>query len=62
MTVRQKLGVNLENKVVQKLKLQNVFNKKLSPNLIFLNKKRNQLIFDIEINFESTILALFEEP
>ena len=36
--VRQKLGMILENKVVQKLKLEkNVFYKKLSPKLIFLN-------------------------
>ena len=32
MMVRQKLGIILENKVVQKLKLENnVFNKKWSP-------------------------------
>ena len=37
--VRQKLGMILENKVVQKLKLEkNVFYKKWSPKLIFLNK------------------------
>ena len=36
--VRQKLGMILENKVVQKLKLEkNVFYKKWSPKLIFLN-------------------------
>ena len=36
--VHQKLGMILENKVVQKLKLEkNVFYKKLSPKLIFLN-------------------------
>jgi hypothetical protein len=36
--VRQKLGMILENKVVQKLKLEkNVFNTKWSPKLIFLN-------------------------
>ena len=41
MTVRQKLGMILENKVVQKLKLgNNVFNKKWSPKLIFLNEKK----------------------
>ena len=39
MTVCQKLGVILENKVVQKLSLEkNVFNKKWSPKLIFLDK------------------------
>ena len=36
--VRQKLGMILENKVVQKLKLEkNVFYKKWFPKLIFLN-------------------------
>ena len=36
--VRQKLGEILENKVVQKLKLEKiVFHKKWSPKLIFLN-------------------------
>ena len=36
--VRQKLGMILENKVVQKLKLEKkVFYKKWSPKLIFLN-------------------------
>ena len=39
LTVRQKLGMILENKVVQKLKLErNNFNKKWSPELIFLNE------------------------
>ena len=39
MSVRQKFGIILENKVVQKLKLENniFFNKKWSPILIFLN-------------------------
>ena len=37
--VRQKLGMILENKVVQKFKLEtNVFYKKWSPKLIFLNE------------------------
>ena len=36
--VRQKLGMILENKVVQKLKLEKIFfYKKWSPKLIFLN-------------------------
>ena len=44
---RQKLDVILENKVVQTLKLEkNVFYKKWSPKLIFLNEI--PLIFDIE--------------
>ena len=39
MPVRQKLGMVLENKVVQKLKLEKkVFYKKWSPKLIFLNE------------------------
>ena len=39
LTVRQKLGMILENKVVQKLKLEkNLFYKKWSPKLIFLNE------------------------
>ena len=39
MPVRQKLGMVLENKVVQKLKLEKngFFYKKWSPKLIFLN-------------------------
>ena len=37
--VRQKLGMILENKVVQKLKLQNMFfTKKWCPKLILLNE------------------------
>ena len=37
-TVRQRLGLILENKVVEKLKLEkNVFYKKWSPKLISLN-------------------------
>ena len=39
MSVHQKLGANLESKVVQKLNLEkNIFNKKWSPRLIFLPK------------------------
>ena len=39
MSVHQKLGIILENKVVQKLSLEiNVFNKEWSPRLIFLDK------------------------
>ena len=52
LTVRQNLGMILENKVVQKLKLEkNVFYKKWSPKLIFLNEfffEKIPLIFDIE--------------
>ena len=51
--VRQKLGMILENKVVQKLKLEkNVFYKKWSPKLKFLKEfffEKNQLSFVIEI-------------
>ena len=40
MSVRQKLGVILVSKVVQKLSLEkNVFNEKWSPKLIFLDEK-----------------------
>jgi hypothetical protein len=50
--VRQKLCMILENKVVQKLKLEKiVFYKKWSPKLIFLNDfffEKIPLIFDIE--------------
>ena len=50
--VHQKLGMILENKVVQKLKLEkNVFYKKWSPKLIFLNDfffEKIPSIFDIE--------------
>ena len=50
--VRQKLGMILENKVVQKLKLEeNVFYKKCSPKLIFLNEfffEKIPSIFDLE--------------
>ena len=52
MSVYQKLGIILENKVVQKLSLEkNVFNKNWSPKLIFLNVfffEKIPLIFDIE--------------
>ena len=41
--VRQKLGMILENKVVQKLKLEKkVFYKKWSPKLIFFNEEITQ--------------------
>ena len=52
MPVHQKLGIILENKVVQKLKLEKkVFYKKWSPRLIFLNDfffffEKVQSIFD----------------
>ena len=50
--VRQNLGMILENRVVQKLKLEkNVFYKKWSPKLIFLNEFFFEiffLIFDIK--------------
>ena len=47
--VRQKLGMILENKVVQKLELEkNVFYKKWSPKLIFLHElvfRKNSIDF-----------------
>jgi hypothetical protein len=67
MSVHQKLGIILESKVVQKLSLEknqeNVFTKKWSLKLIFLNEfffEKIQLIFYIKIDFESTILSLFD--
>ena len=58
MPVCQKLGMVLENKVVQKLKLEKkVFYKKWSTKLIFLND-----FFLSIFDFESMILALFDEP
>ena len=64
MPVRQKLGMVLENKVVQKLKLEKkVFYKKWSPKLIFLNEFFFEKILSIfeKIDFKSTILALFDK-
>ena len=56
----QNLGLILESKVVQKLSLEkNGFNKKCSPKLIFLNDFFFVKI-RLKIDFESTILALFE--
>ena len=51
--VRQKMGMILENKVVQKLKLEkNIFYKKWSPKLIFFKEffqiEKIPSIFDIE--------------
>ena len=66
MSVRQKLGVILESKVVHKLSLEKkVFNKKWSPKLIFFDNfffEKFRLILTSKIVFESTILALFDEP
>ena len=61
----QKLGAILESKVVQKLSLEkNVFNKKWSPKLIALDEtfflKKFSWFLTKKIDFESTILALFE--
>jgi hypothetical protein len=56
----KKLGIISENKVVQKLKLENnVFNKKWSPKLTFLKKICQYLTW--KIDFESSILAFFDE-
>ena len=64
--VRQKLGMILENKVVQKLKLEkNVFYKKWSPKMIFLNQFfliKFRRFLTQKIDFKSTILALFDKP
>ena len=44
MSAHQKLSIIFESKVVQKLSLEkNVFTKKLSPKLIFLNSFKNGL-------------------
>ena len=51
ITVRQKLGILLQNKVLQKLKLKKRFSKRLSPKLMFLNEnkqKKYPLNFDKE--------------
>ena len=66
MSVHQKLGIILENKVVQKLSLEkNVFNKKLSPKLIFLDEffflKKVGWFLALKIDLESIILALFNK-
>ena len=53
--VCQKMGMILENKVVQKLKLQKMFYKEWSPKLIFLNN------FSFEKFSHFLILALFDE-
>ena len=43
--VRQKLGMLLGNKVVQKLKLEkDVFNKRRSLNYVFKGKKINKIL------------------
>ena len=48
MSVHQKLGIILENKVAQKLKQENnVFTQKWSHKLIFLNEK-NEIIIDVK--------------
>ena len=51
--VHQKLGMIIENEVLQKLKLEkkSFFHKKWSPKLIFLNKsyfEKIPLIFDVK--------------
>ena len=47
MSVHQKLGIILENKVAQKLKQENnVFTQKWSHKLIFLNEKK--MIIDVK--------------
>ena len=54
MTVGEKLGVILENKVFQNLKLsKNNFNKKCAPKFLFFNEKiiNIRMIFDIESSF-----------
>ena len=65
MSVRQKLFIILENKVVQILKLENnVFTIKWSPNLMFLKKERKEFgwFLSLKIDFESMISAFFDKP
>ena len=60
MTVCYQLGMISENKKVHKLKLEkNVFHKKWSPKLIF---KKFRRFLTSKIDFDSTILALFDKP
>ena len=65
MSVHQKLGVILEGKVVQKLSLEKkVFNRKWSSKLIILDYfslKKFDWFLTSKIDFESTILALFDK-
>ena len=66
MSFRQKLGVILVSKVVQKLSLEkNVSYEKWSPKLILLDEffflKKFSWFLTLKIDFESTILALFDE-
>ena len=61
------MGIILENKVVQKLSLEkNVCNKEWSPKFMFLNENVFLKIFGwfltLKIDFESTILALYDKP
>ena len=59
MSVRQKLGTILESKVVQKLSLE-----KKVLKLIFLDEfflKKFGWFLTLKIDFESTILALFDK-
>ena len=62
MTVRRKFGMVLEDKLAQKLKLENnVFNEKWSPKLIFLNEKfeKNPMILDIKNRLSKYNFATF---
>ena len=63
MTVRQKLDMILENKVVYKLKLENnVFYKKIVFLIDILKRKKKKVcqFLTSKIDFESTVLALFD--
>ena len=63
--VLSKNGHDFSNKAVLKLKIpKNVFNKKCGPKLLFSTEifpRKILMIFDIEIIFESPILALFDK-
>ena len=65
--VCQKVGITLENKVVQKLKLEKyVFYKKWSPKLTFLNEifffKKLFDFWHEKLTLKEQVLALFDEP
>ena len=58
MSVYQKLGIILESKVVQKLSLEKVF---LLKNGLLNKLKKFDWFLTSKIDFESTILTLFDK-
>ena len=54
MNVRtSKIGHDFSNKVVQKLTLRNVFNKKWSPKLIFFNEF---LLYSVDFDIKDKVI------